>query len=313
VEIKKGETSLSYKYYDKPVAPEDLRDDEFVLMEYDEEDDFVIADDDDIQMYDPSAEAAPEPEQAEAAPHGWIADEPEAGDEVSMDEDVTILPPSPGAPPGEETPLDEDQTILPPGTAADIPEDPGEATLGEVPPPPPEDAAPAGFADAGGGEATLEEIPPEGEVDLGDLDAPPPPSSEMFTADPLEITEEVRAQFEAAMVGDGPDAAGEGEALPVTEAPEPPPPAEEPEKKDAPSPFDDAVTLMGISSEGEITHTEIGKALAARKQEAEADDEEAADFDEEETFLGGAPGLGGGEDGGDEGGNDADGQGEDKQ
>ncbi|GEM_PF-4940655 len=186
VEIMRGDQTRTYRYHDRPASPVDLEEDEFVLMEFDEDDDFVIADEENVPEFEqaPQEDAAPEPAETAAAPHGWV---------------------------GEET----------------------------------------GGAEPG----ALEEVAPEAEEDLDDLVTQKPPS-ELVTADPLPM----------------PDVSGEDEVR-----------GRPPEEQTS---FDDAVTLMGVSSTGEVTHEEEQEPEAPAPPEG---DDAGAAFDEAATMLGLTP------------------------
>jgi hypothetical protein len=190
VEVQRGTQTFTYRFHERPVAPEDLKDDEFVLMEYDDQDDFVIADDDEVPEYDPYAGHEPEPESPhphhEAAPHGWIDEEEEHPEE------------------------------------------------GET------------------GEGTLEAFEPESEAAFDDLVTPKPPS-ELVTADPL----------------------------PMPEVPEEEAPPEPPEEPEGAAGLDDAVTLMGITSDGQITQSDIAEA----KEASPPPEPEAVPFDDAGTLM----------------------------
>ncbi|MHC4777767.1 MAG: ICP22 family protein, partial [Planctomycetota bacterium] len=257
VEVQRGDEVRTYRYFAQPAAPEDLLDDEFVIMEYDQDDDFIIADDEDVPEYVPgpvSAQGSPQPpiEEHEIAEHGWVGDGTEDGTDQEEGTSGTPSDESEAAGPGEQ-------------------EFRGESMKDGL------------------GEGTLEEIAPQGEMQMDDLVTEKPPS-ELVTADPLVFSEEVREVLPPSEEGgssamemdDGATLMGIGGDGPITaddvkEAAETR--ADEPPQEDGG--YDDAVTLLGISSEGQITSGDIQKAM---KPPADAG---APDFDDQETFLGG--------------------------
>jgi hypothetical protein len=235
VEVRKGEANLTYRYHSKPSVPEDLKDDEFVLMEYDEDDDFVIAEDDGVP--EPEAEPAPAGPAPEAAAHGWVDEAPpapEAGE-----------PPAGGAAPAEpglksvsESEFEGLVSQKPPAdlvTAAPLPMD------GAVP-----EAAPAeGSFDDGqtlmGVTAPAREAPAE--------PAPEAPGTGGEEAPEPMLTLDEDATFVGAAE---PEEVPPAEEAPAEEAPAEGPAAGEPPAEEKPGQeksgdaFDDAATLMGL-------------------------------------------------------------------
>jgi hypothetical protein len=170
----------------------------------------------------------------------------------------------------------------------DAPEPAGQATE-ETPPeegaygPDAEEAWSEEPEDLGAG--TLEEIEPQGDMQMEDLITAKPPT-ELVTADPLTFTDDVQGEIEgeesdqasgmddgATLMGISSD--GEISSADVPEAAEPEPQAAGGEG------LDDAVTLMGITSDGLVTEAQVRKEMKPA--------EEAADFDDMDTFLGEAP------------------------
>ncbi len=162
---KPGTDPFVYRYYDHASAPVDLGDDEFVIMEYDDEEEFVVGDGEVLVELPEelaraleeaqAAEGAQEDQAAPAAPPASgktdfgvdVSSSPTALPErlatgADMDEDATIMGPAPAKAGIPAPAFDEDATMLPDRDKAKKPAsgkkekapDPKKAEKEEVPP-----------------------------------------------------------------------------------------------------------------------------------------------------------------------------------
>jgi hypothetical protein len=117
---KDGGPALTYRYYQNASPPEDLEDDEFVIMEYDEDEEFVLDEGEVLVEFPPEFQAAAEEVLGEGAleqpepPSETLEDLPlqETGFGVDILSSPTALPEKVAAAEGEEA--DDDATMSEP-------------------------------------------------------------------------------------------------------------------------------------------------------------------------------------------------------
>lgn len=173
-----GQPALTYRYYERASAPVDLGDDEFVIMEYDDEDEFVVGEDEVlVEIPEEIAKALEEAQAAEAAPEaGNRAEAAATQDQPAAETGYGVdLASSPTATPDRFAGgIDDDATILGPRMTAPGPDEGGiDVEAGAGPEPSGEieieEETEPGPAPAPADEKKADDVPPVGESDFGDF------------------------------------------------------------------------------------------------------------------------------------------------